>query len=57
MLSLRLQRSVPRRGLGLVVWGQPEGLRSSAPRAGEQFTTGLGVESHSRGNWGEGQDM
>ena len=30
-LRLRLQRSVPGRGQGLAVWGQPEGLRSSAP--------------------------
>ena len=33
-LKLRLQRSVPGRGLGLAVWRKPEGLESSAPRAG-----------------------
>ena len=31
-LRLRLQRSVLGRGLGLALWGQPEGLRSSTHR-------------------------
>ena len=31
MLRLRLQRSVTGRGLGQVVWGQPEGPRISVP--------------------------
>ena len=41
-LRLRLQRSVPRRGLGLAVSGQSEGLGSCVPWAGEQNTTARG---------------
>lgn len=48
-----LQRSVPGKGLGLAVWGLPEGLRNRAPRAGEQCATGWGVDRHGRGNPGE----
>ena len=40
VLRLRLWRSVLRRGLGLAMWGQHEGLRSSAPQAGEQNILG-----------------
>ena len=40
VLRLRLWRSVPGKGLGLAVWGQPKGLRSSAPQAGEWYTMG-----------------
>ena len=29
--ALRLQKSVPRRGVGLAVWRQPEGLGRSVP--------------------------
>ena len=54
MLRLRIQRSVPGRGLGLVVWRQPKGLRIRAPQAGEQYAMGWGVEHHSRGKLGEG---
>ena len=36
-LRLRLWRSVPGRGLGLAVWGQPEELRSSELQAGERY--------------------
>ena len=50
VLRLRLRRSVPWRGLGLVVWGQSEGLRSFAPQAGEQYATGSGGECQGRGN-------
>ena len=56
-LRLRLQRSVPRRGLGLTVWRQPKGLRSRAPWEGEWYTKGWDVESHGRGNPGEGPDL
>lgn len=52
MPKLRLQRSVPGRGLGLAVWEQPERLRSSVSGAGEQCDTGWGVELHGRGNPG-----
>ena len=38
-LRLRFQRSVLRRGLCVAVWGQPEGLRNSAPQAGEPSTS------------------
>ena len=38
------------------VWRQPKGLRSSAPRVGEQYTTGWEVEHYWRGNPGEGPD-
>ena len=37
--------------------GQPKGLRSSVPWAGEWYTTGWGGEHHSRGNPGEGPDL
>ena len=47
VLRLRLCKSVPGRGLGLVVWRQPEG-------AGEWYTKGCGVEHHSQGNLGGG---
>ena len=52
----RLQRSDLGRGLGLALWRQSKGLRSSAPRVGEQCTMGWGVEHHGRGNPGEGLD-
>ena len=42
-MRLRLQRSVLGKGLGLVVQRQPEGLGSSAPRAGEWSTTAEGT--------------
>ena len=51
-LRFRLWTSVPRKGLGLVVWRQPKELKSSVPQAGEWYATGCGVESHSRGNPG-----
>ena len=54
MLRLRLRRAVPGRGLGLAVWGQPKGPRSTASRVGEQRVTGWGVEHHGRGNPGGG---
>ena len=38
-LRLRFQSSVPRRGLGLDVWRQPENLGSSVALSGEQITT------------------
>ena len=44
------------RGLELEVWKQPKGLRSSVPRAGEWYAKGWGIESHGRGNPGEGLD-
>ena len=50
-------RSVPGRGLGLAVWRQPKGLRSSAPWVGELYSMGWGVEHHGRGNPGEGPDL
>ena len=43
-LRLRLQRSVPGKGLGLAVWRQPEGLRSSVPWAGEHSTIAKGAQ-------------
>ena len=49
-LRLKLCRSVPGRGLGLAVWGQPKGLRSTVPQAGEWCAMGWGVECHGRGN-------
>ena len=49
--DIRLQRSVPGIGLGLVVWRQPKGLRSNAPQEGWEG------ECHSRGNLGEGLDL
>ena len=52
-LRLRLLRLVLGRGLGLAEWGQPEGVRSSVPWVGEQYTTGWGGEHHGRGNPGE----
>ena len=39
----RLWQSVPRRGLGLAVWRQPEGLESSTPQAGVRSTTAEGL--------------
>ena len=54
MIKLRLQRSVPGRGLGLALWGQPKGLRSIVPWAGQWCATGLGVEHHGGGNLGGG---
>ena len=38
-LRLRIQRLVPGSGLGLVVWRQPKGRRSSILRAGEWSAT------------------
>ena len=55
-LRLRLWRSGLGRGLGLAVWGEPKGLRSAVPWAGEQCATGWGVEHQGRGNPGEGLD-
>ena len=37
-------RSVPGRGLGLAVWGQPKGLRSSVPWAGVWNAMGEGIQ-------------
>ena len=42
VLKLRLLRSVPGRGLGLAVWGQPERLRSTVPPAGERGVLRVG---------------
>ena len=42
-MRLRLQRSVPGRGLGLAMWGQPEEPRSSVPWAGEWNTRAEGT--------------
>ena len=53
-LKLRLWRSGLGRGLGLAVWGEPKGLRSAVPWAGEQCATGWGVELHSSRNLGGG---
>ena len=53
-LRLRFWRSVPGRGLGLIAWGQPEGLRSSVSWVGEWCAMGWGVEHNGRGNLGEG---
>ena len=39
MIRLRLLRSIPERGLGLAVWGQPKGLGGSMPHAWEQNAT------------------
>ena len=50
MLRFRLWRSVPRRGLGLVVWTQPKRLRSNVPWVGEQYAKDWGVETQCRGN-------
>ena len=36
----QVRRSVPGRGLGLAVWGEPEGLRSGVSLAGEWCSTG-----------------
>ena len=41
---------------GLVVWRQPEGLRSSAPWAGQQYAKGWGREHQCRGNPVENPD-
>ena len=57
LLRLRLQGSVPGRGLGLAVWGQPKGLRSTMPQAGEQCAMGWAVEPQGRVNPGEGMDL
>ena len=57
VLRLRLWRLVLGRGLGLAVWGQPKGLRSSVPQAGEWCAMGWGGEHHGRGNLGEGLDL
>ena len=57
-LRLGHRRSVPGRGLGLVIWRQPKGLRSSVPQMGEQYTgeryaraegTWEKVQTHRRG--------
>lgn len=55
-LRLRLWRLVPRRGLGLALWRQTEGLRSSTQWAGELYAMGWGVECQGRENPGEGPD-
>ena len=39
------------------MWGQPKGLRSTVPWAGEWCAVGLGVECHGRGNTGEGPGL
>ena len=44
VLRLRLQRSVPGRGLGLAVWRQPEGLGSSVPWTGVQNAISKGTQ-------------
>ena len=46
-LRLRLQRSVPGRGLGLAVWRQPEGLGSSVPWTREQNAISKGTQEES----------
>jgi len=40
VLRLRLQRSVPGKGVWLAMWGQPERVRSGLPQVGEQCATG-----------------
>ena len=52
-MRIRLQRSVPVRGLRLAMWGQPEGLMSCVTRVGEWCAMGWGVKSHSKGPWEE----
>ena len=49
VLRPRLQRSVPGRGLRLALWRQTEGLRSSAPWAGEWCATSWGVDCRAEG--------
>ena len=49
-------RLVPRSGLGLTVWRQPEGLGNLVTGWREQYAKGWGVESHNRGHMGEGPD-
>ena len=44
VLRLKLQRSVPGRGLGLAVWRQPERLWSGMPQAGEWNATAEGTQ-------------
>ena len=44
VLGFRMQRSVLGRGLGLAVWRRPEGLGSSVPWAGEQYTIAKGTQ-------------
>ena len=43
-LRLRLQRSLPGRGIRLAVWRQPEGLGSGVPQAGEQSAIAEGTQ-------------
>ena len=59
-LRLSLPRSIPGRGLGLAMWRQPEGLESTAPRAGDRNTIaqggtggGLGMPEKQGTIWGE----
>ena len=42
--------------MGLVVWRQTEGLRSSDPWAEDWYATGQRGECHGKGNPGEGLD-
>ena len=49
-LRLRIQRLILRRGLGLAVWRQSEGLSSSVPQVGDQCAAGWGMEHYDRGN-------
>ena len=46
MLSLRLQRSVPGRGLQFTVRRQPESIESSVPWTGEQNATFKGTQEY-----------
>ena len=41
----------------MAVWKQPKGLGSSTPWTGGWYTKDWGVESHGRGNPGEGQEL
>ena len=43
-LRLRFPRSIPERRQGLVVWRQPEGLRSGAPWAQKLRFTAKGTQ-------------
>ena len=55
VLRLRLWRSFPGSGLGLVVWGQPEKLRSSVPWAGEGKAMSEGTQERQSATAGEGE--
>ena len=47
----------PREKAGVGSVDRVKGLRSSVPWAGEWYAKGGGVESHNRGNPGEGLDL